>query len=124
MISINASNASETKVTCKFYEGSRAIGCLIFLTSMEKKITHCIAQKRDSNASANYFPIFQTCNAKIDAGRYLLEVYDIERDGGISAFPVVKGNITLGISKTAVTVSRTSNFKASALSTLIHSSFL
>ena len=77
----NTSNATENQVTCIFHEGLLAIGCLIVLTSMVKEITYFIAQQRDYNASASDFPIFQSCKAILfDAGRYLLHVYDIERD--------------------------------------------
>ena len=104
MIAINTSNATENQVTCIFHEGSLAIGYLIVLTSMVKEITYFIAQQQDYNASASDFPIFQSCKAILfDAGRYLLHVYDIERDGVFAAWPAVKDEILIEPSKATVT---------------------
>ena len=63
-----------------------------------------MAQQRDSNASASDFPMFQSRKAILfDAGRYLLHVYDIERDGVIAAWPAVKDEILIEPSIATVT---------------------
>ena len=128
VIAINASNASGTQVTCIFNEGSLAIGCLIVLTSTVKEITYCIAQQRDFNYSANDFPVFYACKAILfDAGRYLLDVYDIERDGRISTSPAVKDEIIIEKSIAAVTELSVSRmpFRAVTCSTIhLYSFFL
>ena len=119
IIAIKASNDSVTHVKCIFNEGSHAIGCLIVLTSMVKEITYCIAQQRDSNASASDLPMFHACKAKsADAGRYWLQVYDIERDGRMSTLPAVEEEILLGPSTPIITVSRMPNFRAFTLSSM------
>ena len=106
-------------MACIFNEGSHAIGCLIFLTSMVKEMMYCIARQRNSNIPTNDFPIFQTCTAKFAAGRYGLQVYDIERDGVISTLPAVEeAEILLGPSTPTITVSRMPNFKAFTLSSI------
>ena len=117
VIAINPSNDSVAHINCFFNEGSLAIGCLIFLTSMVKEITYCIVQQRNSNVSS-VVPIFQTCKAKFAAGRYWLQVYDIETDGRISTLPAVEAEIQLGPSTPTITVSRMPNFRAFALSSM------
>ena len=118
VIAIKASNDSVAHVKCIFNEGSLAIGCLIVLTSMVKEITYCIAQQRDSNVSASDAPIFHACKAKrADAGRYWLHVYDIERDGRISALPAVVSEMLLDPCPT-VTVSRRPKYRTLTLSNM------
>ena len=82
---------------------------------MVKEITYCIAQQRDSNASVSDLPIFKRCKAKHGAGRYWLDVYDIERDGRISALPAVKDEMLLRPSTTTVTVSCMPEFRVLTL---------
>ena len=85
------------------------VRCLIVLGSMVKEITYCIAQQRDSNASASDAPIFHACKTKrADAGRYWLHVYDIECNGRISTLPAVISEMLQDPCPT-VTVSRRLN---------------
>ena len=107
MIGINVSTASGTEIKCIFNAGSYAIGCLINLTNMANGITYCIASQRFSNLSLSAFPMFQLCNLTVDAGRYLLTVYDIERDGKISTLPAVIEEVQL--LGTFATIYETSN---------------
>ena len=69
---------------------------------MAKAITYCIALQRFSNVSLSVLPTCQTRNVVFDAGRYLLQVYDIERNGEISTLPAVIHEILLGTSRTIV----------------------
>ena len=101
MIAINITT-SGTEITCIFIAGSHAIGCLITLKNTANGITHCIALQRFSNASANDLSIFQTCNTTFDAGRYLLQVYDIDTYGEISALPAITDEMQLGTSTTMI----------------------
>ena len=83
---------------------------------MVKEITYCIAQQRDSNDSVSDLPIFHSCKAnRADAGRYWLDVYDIERDGRISALPAIKDEMLLRPSTTTVTVSCMPTFRVLTL---------
>ena len=102
MIAVNVSTGFGTEITCIFYPGSYAIGCLINFTNLANEITYCIALQRFSNISASELHIFQSCNAKFDAGRYLLKVYDIERDGEISTLPAVIEEVLIDSLSTAV----------------------
>ena len=85
---------------------------------MVKEITYCIAQQRDSNDSVSDLPILQRCKAKFGAGRYWLDVYDIERDGRISALPAIKDEMLL---RPSVTVSCMPTFRVLTLLLSIHS---
>ena len=107
VIGINVSTASGTEIKWIFNAGSYAIGCLINLTNMANGITYCIASQRFSNLSLSAFPMFQLCNLTVDAGRYLLTVYDIERDGKISTLPAVIEEVQL--LGTFATIYETSN---------------
>ena len=113
VIAINVSIASRTEITCIFHADSHAIGCLIHMTNIANGITHCIALQRFSNVSLSDLPICQSRNVTLDTGRYLLQVYDIETRGEISAVPAVVDEILLGTS-TALepSVSRKSKFSA------------
>lgn len=84
-----------TDLTCIFNAGSYAIGCLINLTNMANGITYCIALQRFSNVSFSAFPMFRLCNLAVNGGRYLLQVYDIERDGEISTLPAIIKEVLL-----------------------------
>ena len=91
---VNVSIASGAIIACIFNPGSQAIGCFINLTNVANGITYCITFQRFSNVTINN-SIFQSCNATFNAGRYVFQVYDIERGGEISLFPAVVSVIHL-----------------------------
>ena len=115
VIAVNISTTSENDITCVFNVASHAIGCFINLTNMASGITYCIALQRFSNLSGNRFPVFQSCNKTYVAGRYLLKLYDVEKDGNISELPAVIQEVVLGISDTMIQESTLSGIKSSSI---------
>ena len=95
VIAVNISTTSGTEIKCIYNAGSHAIGCFIQLTNMANGVTYCLALQRFPNSSLSNFPIFQSCNASFEDGRYLLKAYDIEKDGNVTQLPAATEEVIL-----------------------------
>ena len=94
MIAIYFNTSYWTDVSCVFNAGSYAIGCLVNLTSVvNETIAYCVIIQRLGYASINNFSMCRSSNTTFCAGRYLVRVYDITKDGNISTLPAVVDEI-------------------------------
>lgn len=89
VIAVKVNTSFPIEIKCIFNAASNAIGCYLNLTHLVTGITSCIALPRFPNAFL--LASFSLCQSlyTLMTGKYLLEAYDIEKDGSVSNVPAL-----------------------------------
>ena len=89
-------NTSFGGALCSFHNGSLAIGCLLVLTNAANRTeAYTMTIKRFSSSPLNVIPCktHSSCGV-LSVEVFIVEAFDIERDGTISSLPAVVKNMT------------------------------
>ena len=106
VVGVSVNTSSPMGLVCLFNTGSLARGCLVYLTDTDAGVTYCKVIWRTLDTLVN-ISLCPSSNGPLSTGVYLVEVYDIEKDGSVSSVPALAGEIVTVLGPSSVYVPTT-----------------